>query len=277
MVTTVEASDRFSRLNGLVRRSRLNLVLPALVALATLFISWQIFVEVVEPKPYLVPSPGSVWGSLVNDWPRLVQAGRITFGEAALGLVLGILIGLVLGTVMAYSVTVERVLYPIVITIRATPIIAIAPLFIIWWGFGIMPKAFVATLATFFPVLIASITGLRSGDQEIGDLLASLHAGRFETFWRFRFPSSLPYLFAGLRIAVNLAIIGAIVGELVGAQDGLGLFISVSAADLRTDRVFAAAFVLMSMGVLAQIILALLESRVLHWHSSKLGFAATPR
>ena len=269
----VAAAPRPNRFLTLVRRSRITVALPALWAVLVVLLLWWTVVNLFDIPFYLLPQPVDVWHSLVNDWSRLMEEARSTVAGAMLGLGLAILVGGVIGTLMAYSPTVERILYPVVVTIRATPNIAIAPVFLIWWGFTIVPKMVVASISAFFPILINIVTGLRAGDPTVGELFQSLHAGRWETFWRFRLPNAMPYLLAGLRIAVNLAIIGAIVAELVvgGGAKGLGGIISVSAVDLRTDRVFAAAFVLMSIGVIGQLIVSFLESRLLFWHSSKLG------
>src|SRR5262249_2434538 len=151
----------------------------------------------------------------------LLHDAGITLLEAMVGLGLGSVVGLSLGTIVARSVFMERLVYPVAVTIRSTPFIAIAPLFILWFGFTLMPKAPVAGLACFFPMLANSIAGLRSVDPLALEFFQSVHASPRQVFWRLRVPSALPYLFASLRLCVSMSLIGAVVGELVGARGGL--------------------------------------------------------
>ena len=211
-------------------------VAPPLVALAIALAVWEALVAVLRLPLYLLPPPSAVAGTLfqllstgfqaslhVGEAPTgLLYDAAVTLQEALLGLAMGTVIGLALGVLMAHSRFAEESIYPVVVTIRSTPFIAIAPIFIIWFGFSIMPKAIVAALATFYPMLVNSITGIRSVEPTTLEFFQSVHASKREIFWHLRVPNTLPYFFAALRLCVSLALIGAIVGELVGARDGLG-------------------------------------------------------
>ena len=270
-----------------VRRSRLRgvgeNVLPPLVALALALAAWEGLVRLLNIPIYLLPAPSDVAGTL---W-RLLSAGfvpptyvgapaegilydtYVTFSEALVGLAIGTFAGLALAVVMTHSRFAEQALYPIVISIRSTPIIAVAPVFIIWFGFTIMPKAIVAALATFYPVLVNCITGMRAIDPATLEFFESVHASRSEIFWKLRVPNTLPYFYAALRLNVSLSLIGAIVGELVGARDGVGHMMTAAAVTLRTTEVFSGVVILTALGVVLTELVTFVQRRVLFWHETE--------
>jgi NitT/TauT family transport system permease protein len=265
-----------------VRRT-LAAAAPPLIALAIALVVWEGVVAVVKLPVYLLPAPSAIVGTL---W-HLLQAGfvppqhlgapaegilyhaYITFVEAGVGLVIGALVGLVLAVVMVHSRFAEQTLYPIIVTIRSTPMIAIAPIFIIWFGFTIMPKAIVAALATFYPMLVNCITGMRTVEPTTLEFFQSVHASRSEVFWKLRVPNTLPYFFAALRLDVSLSLIGAVVGELVGAREGLGHMMTAAALTLRTTEVFSGVIVLTTIGLILTELVTFIGSRVLYWHETE--------
>jgi NitT/TauT family transport system permease protein len=271
----------------IIRRSRLRGVgenlLPPLVALALALAGWEALVRLLNIPIYLLPAPSDVAGTL---W-KLISAGFIpptyvgapaegilydtyvTFSEAIVGLLIGTFIGLFFAVVMTHSRFAEQALYPIIISIRSTPIIALAPVFIIWFGFTIMPKAIVAALATFYPVLVNCITGMRAVDPAALEFFESVRASRAEIFWKLRVPNTMPYFFAALRLNVSLSLIGAIVGELVGARDGVGHMMTAAAVTLRTTEVFSGVVVLTALGVLLTELVTFAQRRVLFWHETE--------
>jgi NitT/TauT family transport system permease protein len=275
--TTRAASD-----GSWLRRSTSDAA-PPLIALALAIVLWEGVVAVVKLPVYLLPAPSQIIGTL---W-TLLQAGfvppqhlgapaegilyhaYITFVEAGVGLVIGSLVGLALAVVMVHSRFAEQTLYPIIVTIRSTPMIAIAPIFIIWFGFTIMPKAIVAALATFYPMLVNCITGMRSVEPTTLEFFQSVHASRSEIFWKLRVPNTLPYFFAALRLDVSLCLIGAIVGELVGAREGLGHMMTAAAVTLRTTEVFSGVIVLTMIGLVLTELVTFIGSRVLYWHETE--------
>ncbi|HZP96432.1 MAG TPA: ABC transporter permease [Candidatus Limnocylindria bacterium] len=257
--------------------------LPPIVALVIALGAWEAVVDLLNIPVYLLPGPSAIAGTL---W-RLVSAGfvpptyvgapaqgilydtYITFAEAMVGLLIGTTIGLVFAVIMTNSRFAEQALYPIIISIRSTPTIAVAPVFIIWFGFTLMPKAIVAALATFYPVLVNCITGMRGVDPTTLEFFQSVRASKREIFWHLRVPNTLPYFFAALRLNVSLSLIGAIVGELVGARDGVGHMMTEAAITLRTTDVFSGVVVLTVLGVILTEVVTLVQARVLYWHETE--------
>jgi NitT/TauT family transport system permease protein len=264
-------------------RSTASDAAPPVVAVVLAIIVWEAVVDLLQIPVYLLPAPSAIADTLV----RLLSTGfvpptyvgapaqgilydtTVTLEEAAVGLVIGTAVGLFFGILMVHSRFAEQALYPIIVTIRSTPFIAIAPVFIIWFGFTIMPKAIVAAFATFFPVLVNCITGMRSVEPTTLEFFRSVNASKFEIFWHLRVPNTLPYFFAALRLNVSLSLIGAIVGELVGARDGLGHLITSAAITLRTTEVFSGVIVLTVLGIVFTELVAFIQSRALFWHETE--------
>jgi NitT/TauT family transport system permease protein len=242
---------------------------PPVIAIALGLILWEAFTRVAHIPEYLLPPPSAVFGTLTQLSGFLISEAMVTVQESLLGLLMGAVLGVALGVLMTHSRFAERAIYPIAVAIRSTPFIAIAPVFIIWFGFTIFPKAIVAMLATFFPMLVNTITGLRSVDPEALEFFQSVNASTREIFWHLRAPGALPHLFAALRLSVSLCLIGAIVGELAGAQHGLGYVIGTASQNLRTSTVFSGMIVLGVIGIVLSEIVSLAEGRVLYWHPSQ--------
>jgi NitT/TauT family transport system permease protein len=216
-----------------------------------------------------------VLSELIADPAYYLTNAGVTLLEALLGLALGSLVGFALGAVMSRSMFAERLLMPLAVGVRVTPVIAIAPIFIIWFGFTLWPKVIVAALITFFPMLTNTIVGLRSVDPCTLELLQSVHASEREIVLKLRIPNALPYLFAALKIGVSLALIGALVGELVGAREGLGHVIDDASINLVTRTVFSAVIALTGMGIVLTELTSAVEHRALFWHESQRTSAAS--
>jgi ABC-type nitrate/sulfonate/bicarbonate transport system permease component len=233
--------------------------------------AWEAVVQVAGVPVYLLPAPSVVIERLVSRWALFATNGWTTLLEALAGFALGGLVAFILATVMAHSRLAERVLYPIALLIKVTPIVAVAPLFVIWFGFGPLPKILIAALITFFPMLVNALAGLRSANPAALDFLRSVGASTIEIFLTLRAPGSLPYLFAAARVAVPLSLIGAVVGEWWGASEGLGRIIFLANTNLDMPTLFAAVVVLTMLGVALTSLLALAERRMLRWHESVRG------
>jgi NitT/TauT family transport system permease protein len=226
-------------------------------------------------EAYLVPSPGTTLSVMAEKSSYIAQHGWVTTYETLLGFIIATIIGIAAAVVMVYSTTVERTLYPILLFAQVIPKIAIAPLFVVWLGFGIAPKIVVAVLIAFFPVVISMVTGLKAVDPEMIELSATMGAGPLQTFTKIRFPASLPYLFSGLKVAVTLAVTGAVVGEFVGANEGLGYVILQANGNLDTPMLFAGLLVMSLIGVVLFVLVELAEHLLLPWHASRRGDAVT--
>jgi len=252
-------------------RAALPYVIPPLVAVLLGAVAWELYVEISNESKFILPRPSAVGETLFSDVDFFAREGLRTFLVAAGGLAIGTSAALALATVMAHSRTLERALLPIAIMVKVTPIVAVAPLFVIWFGFGWQPKVAVAALITYFPVLINGIVGFRDVDPRTLDFMRSVHASQREVFIHLRFPSGLPYLFAALKIAATLSLIGAVVAEFFAAgQGGLGSVIFIENNNQAIDRVFAAVITLAVIGVLMNTAITLAERYVLSWHRSTL-------
>ena len=249
----------------------LRYLLPAALALVAAGIAWEVWTRAADVPVYIVPRPSVVLRELFGDPGFFAREGSTTLWRAMAGFSVGSAFALAGATLMAHSRFLERSLFPLAVLIKVTPIVAVAPLLVIWFGFGSVPIVIVAALITFFPVLVNAITGLRSVNAGALDFFDSLHASKAEIFFRLRVPSALPYLFAAFRISIPLSVIGAVVGEYFGGQRGLGNVIIVAHHNLDMPRLFSAILTLAFIGIGLTILTPYLERRVLFWHESSLS------
>jgi NitT/TauT family transport system permease protein len=249
-------------------------VLPPLVAGLLAGIGWELYIEITNESKFVLPRPTAALDALFSDLGRFGEEGASTLWVSLAGLALGTLVASSFAVLMAHSVTLERALLPIAIMVKVTPIVALAPLFVIWFGFGWEPKVAIAALIAYFPVLINTIVGLRDVDPHTLDFLRSVNASRREVFWSLRVPSALPFLFAALKISATLSLIGAVVAEFFSAQQGgLGAVISIEQRNLQLDEVFAAIIALTVIGVMLNTAIVVAERLTLSWHQSTLTAA----
>lgn len=243
-------------------------VLPPLLAMMVALGGWVAWIRLGNVPGYLVPAPGDVAAALGDDPGRFIDAAGVSLLHALGGLAAGSGVAFLLGVAMAHARALERALYPLAILVKVTPIVAVAPLLIIWFGFGHAPKVAVAGLITFFPMLVNTISGLRSIDPAAHDVLRSLRASGWQVFRRLRLPSAVPYLFAALRISVPLSLIGAVVAEWTAADSGMGQIIVIAHGDFDMAALFAAIVVLAALGMALMAAVALAERYSLGWHES---------
>jgi NitT/TauT family transport system permease protein len=258
---------RPSRLGDWLRKALVQAV-PAVAGLAIAFAAWEAWIEIKDVKPYLVPAPSSVVERLYADPWFFAVEGFKTLEGALLGFLLGAGVAIVLASLMSQARFLERSIFPLAILIKVTPIVAIAPLLTIWFGFGLMPKVFIAALIVFFPIMVNALIGFRSVNPNSLALLESLSASRAEVFWRLRLPSALPYLFAAFRFSIPLSVIGAVVAEWFSGDRGLGSVIYIANNNLDMRTAFAGVFMLALLGVGLFLLTAVAERRVLFWHES---------
>ena len=246
----------------------LGYALPPVVALAVVGVIWEAWTRFADVPTYLVPAPSVVADRLVGDIWFFVGEGAVTLAEALAGFALGTAVALVGAALMTHSRFIERSLLPLAILVKVTPVVAVAPLFIIWFGFGPIPKVLIVSLITFFPVLVNGVTGFRSVDGGAMDFMRSIRASRREVFLKLRAPSAMPYLFSAFRVSIPLSVIGAVIGEWFSANRGLGSVIVVAHANLDMPTLFSAIFTLSVMGIGLTILLSVVEKRALFWHES---------
>ncbi len=224
---------------------------------------WEGLVRTLNVADYILPPPSRVLGKLVEARRILLGHTLVTLQETIWGFVLGAGAGMTCAIAMARSRIVERMLYPLVISSQTFPKEALAPLFVVWFGVGILPKVVIAGLISFFPVVVNTTRGLLSVDPLILDLMRALSAGQHQISLKVRLPNAVPYLFAALKMCITLSVIGAVVGEFVGASAGLGHLIRLANAELATDLMFAALTVLGCMGTALFLIVDGLEKTLL--------------
>ncbi|MNO40025.1 putative aliphatic sulfonates transport permease protein SsuC [compost metagenome] len=256
---------------GETRSSRLkemagNVITP-LLTFVVIFILWELVIRVFDVKMIILPAPSGIFAELFGSFSFYLPHLWLTFYESILGFMIGVGVALIGGILMSQSRFLEKSLLPVAVLANVTPIVAIAPLFIIWFGFGALPKILISAICSFFPMLINSITGFRSIDDNNYEYLQSLHASKFEIFLKLRLPNSLPYIFTGARTCMSMSVIGAVVGEMTGASEGIGNVITVSGNYMQMERMFAAIMLLALMGILLTSLVKVVERRFLHWHS----------
>jgi NitT/TauT family transport system permease protein len=247
-------------------RTRPHLALSPLLFVLVIAL-WEAVVRGLKIPQFLAPAPTAVAASLVGGIRShlYVEHFWVTLYEALAGFLIAAVTGIVLGALIAQFRLVERTLYPYLVALQTLPKIAIAPLIVVWFGFDISSKVVIAATVAFFPVLVNVIVGLKTIDAEKLELMRSLKATRWQTFRLVQFPNALPFVFAGLDIAVVFSVLGAIVGEFVGAQRGLGNLILQFNVALDIAGVFAVLILLSIMGVALHLVMRAIQKRVIFW------------
>jgi ABC-type nitrate/sulfonate/bicarbonate transport system permease component len=261
----VDAADR-SRER---RATRPAASLPAIVLAAGILAAWQVAATALRVPKWLLPTPADIGLALVHGAPLIGWHALGTLQEALLGLALAFAVGVGTAVVMDRWPFARRAFYPVLVTSQTVPIIAIAPLLVIWFGYGILPKVLVVALVCFFPVVVATFDGLGAVDPEAVRLVRSMGATGWQLFRRVRWPGALPSIFSGLRIGVTYGVVGAIVGEFVGASRGLGYYLQSSADQLLTERVFAGIAVSAVMSVALFLAVSLVERLAIPWNRAE--------
>ncbi len=244
--------------------------LPALVV-ALLIGAWQVAAgtgalsAVLNIEDFLVPSPAEIASSLWENRALLAENAWVTLQEVLLGMVCALLVGLAFGVILHFSGILRAATYPLLVASQTIPIIAIGPVLVVWFGYGMGPKLAIVALLCFFPITVNALDGLRSVDPEAVKMMRGLEASRWQTFRRLEAPTALPYAFSGTKIAVAVAFIGAVFGEWAGSSSGLGHLMLQDNAQLETARLFASIVVLSAMAIGLFGLVALAERRIVTW------------
>ena len=241
---------------------------PALIFFGVLA-AWEILTRFLDIKPYLLPSPILIVQTVASEWPILFSNYRVTLSEILLGFVLAFIVAMTLGILIAHSPTFRRGVYPLIIASQTVPMIAVAPVLIIWFGYNIIPRVLVTALIAFFPLTVTTVTGFKAVEADEVNLFRSMNGTRTQIFFKLSLPTALPFIFAGLKVSATLCVIGATVGEWIGADRGLGHLIVLDTAQFDTPRVFASILLLSCSGVALFLIISLIERIALPWRHSE--------
>jgi NitT/TauT family transport system permease protein len=239
---------------------------PVLAIVAVIFAAWEIAVRALSVPDYILPSPWVIAVKIVASWQLLLVNAFVTFEEILLGFALSVCIAIPLAIAVVYSRIFERVAFPFMVSLQTIPKVALAPILVMWLGYGIMPKVMVAFLISFFPIVINSVIGMRSAEKEMIYLVQSMGATELTTFLKIRLPKALPSIFGGLKVGMGQAVVGATVGEFIAAEHGLGYLQLISQVRLDTPLLFAAVVVLSMLGVLLFNAVAWVERIALPWN-----------
>lgn len=251
------------------RRRRFFSSFDGLLTGIAILIAWEIGVRWGNVPAYLLPPPSAIAERIVRDYQLISVHLAVTTSEVLIGFLLSIVVSIPLAALLAQFSFLERSLYPVLVASQTIPKVAIAPLLVVWFGFGLTPKILIAFLICFFPIVIDSLIGFRSTPKEVLWLARSMGSSRWKTFVNFQIPAALPHIFAGVKVASTLAIVGAVVGEFVAADSGLGYQLIVANGTLDIGLSFAVLVVLSVMGIVLFAVVDLVERLMLPWHVSQ--------
>jgi len=237
--------------------------------LVAMIVLWDVVIRVFNIPPYQIPKPEDVLHTLWTDWPQLLQQSIPTTVATIQGFLLSAVFGVVAAVMIASSRTIESYVYPLLVFSQSIPKIAIAPLLVVWFGFGMMPKVLCAFLLGFFPVVVSAVQGFKSVEPDMLDLARAMEARRLQIFRMVAFPHAMPAIFAGLKVSITLAVVGAVVGEFVGSNNGLGFVLQRSIGNFELPTMFAALVVLSLIGVVLFWVLDVVEQWMIPWHASQ--------
>jgi NitT/TauT family transport system permease protein len=247
---------------------RLSTTLLVTITIVAVLVLWEVLVRLLDIPMYLVPPPSAVFKETLRLGPELLRHTWVTFYEIVIGFLISVVLGVPIGILIVYSPWLEQVSYVLLVISQAVPKVALAPLFLVWLGFGMQTIVLLTFLISFFPIVVNTVVGMRSIAPEMLLLAKAMKATQLQTFAIFRLPVALPSIFGGLKVASTLAVVGAIVAEFVGSQEGLGYLILSANANFQTPLAFAAIAILSLMGLAIFYFIAFLENRVVFWQRS---------
>jgi NitT/TauT family transport system permease protein len=240
-----------------------------LILLVLMVVGWDLAIRIFQIPPYQIPAPKDVLVTIWTDWRELLGQAWPTTVATIWGFLLSAVFGIAAAMMIAGSRTVESYVYPLMVFSQSVPKIAIAPLFVVWFGFGMLPKVLSAFLLGFFPVVVSAVQGFKSVEPDMLDLARAMEASRLQTFRMINLPHAMPAIFAGLKVSITLAVVGAVVGEFVGSNSGIGFLLQRSIGNFELPTMFAALVILALIGVILFWIIDVIERLSIPWHSSQ--------
>ena len=253
------------------RNRRAGAVLYPVVSGIGGLVAWELAVRLLKIPAYLLPAPSHVAVVMVEYWGMIMSQLAFTAFAALAGFVIALVLGIAAGAAIASSHLVDRMLYPWLVISHAIPKVVVAPLFIVWIGFGLKSEIIFTVVFCIFPIVVNTVTGLRSADLDLLSLVRSMGANRLQMLWKVRIPSAMPSIFAGIKISATLAPVGAVIGEFVASNAGLGYMLLQAVGSLETPLAFAAVFVISVFGIAIWYLAEMVERWVIPWHASQRG------
>lgn len=236
-----------------------------IITLVAFVLFWQVIVDVKNVPAYIIPSPTSIVKTLISDFKVIMDNTKVTIYESIVGFVISIILSFVLAILMDSFKVIRKSLYPILVISQTIPTIAIAPLFIIWFGFGSMPKIIVVIITCFFPIVISLIDGFEKVDRDYINLFRTMKASRLQTFYHLKLPYAMVNLFSGLKIAATYMIMASVIGEWLGGDSGIGVYMVRAKSAYALDKVFAAIIVIVLISIIIIYIIDFISKRLIHW------------
>jgi ABC-type nitrate/sulfonate/bicarbonate transport system permease component len=236
------------------------------LALILFFGTWQLYVDFSGISPAVLPSPFRIVQALQNRWPEIWDNLLVTLLETLWGFGVALVLGFAFAAVLDNYPSLRKALYPLLVASQTIPLIAIAPLLFVWFGFDILPKIIIVWLVCFFPITVGAVDGFAGVDPDAARLFKAMGASKWQIFWKLRLPTALPGLFSGIRIAITYSVAGAILGEYVGAEKGLGRLISLYSRSFSRELVFAVVFVTAFLSLLLFAAVTVLQHRIMPWY-----------
>jgi NitT/TauT family transport system permease protein len=272
IVAPNDAATRTGRAHALL--GWLQRRVGVLIVFAALFLLWEFAVHLFGVKEYLLPPPSKVWTEFMKRYTIVMPSAWVTLQEIIAGYLLAVIVSVPMALVVARSAFIERAVYPVIVFLQIIPKIAIAPLFIIWFGFGFAPKLLLVFLLSFFPIVVSSLAGFKSADRDVMDFARTTGASDWRLFFRIQLPQALPHIFTGLKVGAALAATAAVVAEFVASDKGLGYLLLQYHGNIDTPMVFATIVLLSLLGLAVYYVVEIIERIAIPWHVSQQQTAA---
>lgn len=261
---------KFGEISGVDKVSFFKKNYPALLMVLFTLIIWELFVKITDQPIWILPAPTDITVALINERAVILDNALITIFEATIGFIFALLISVFLAIVIDSYSFFKRGFYPILVISQTVPIIALAPLILAWFGYDILPKIVIVVLVAFFPIVINLVDGLESTDQGLISLMKTMNASKWQILFKIKFPSALPSLFSGLRIAATYSVMGAVIGEWMGAKEGLGIYMKNTLHSFQMTQLFAAIVVVVITSIMFYTGLLFLEKILVPWNKGKM-------
>ena len=246
-----------------------NKLIPAIFFLLLIILVQILTMKLNIPK-YILPSPLDVIKVLVKDRALLMEHAKITLFESISGFIVAVILGIILGGLLGYFKLLKNILYPVILISQMIPLIAVAPLVLIWFGFGVMPKIIIVIIVCLFPCILSFLDGLDNIDNELISLMKTMKANEIQIFFKLKLPASLQSLLSGLKISAVYSIMGAVIGEWLGAEKGLGIYMTRTISSFRTDALFASILVIIILSLFVFKATEYAEKKLIPWKNNKI-------